>query len=248
MTTHGVVIAEEPVGAEAPAQTATYSGPAYIPEKFRSAEDPAAALAAAYAELEKKLGAGTPPAETPPPPNPEAPAETPPQPNPEAPQTGLAKFAAEFEKEGKLSDESYKELEKLGIDRVFVDNYIAGVQAVVSQRQTELQQAVGGAEAYEQMMAWGAANLTKAEQDAYDAALSTGDMDKIKAAAAAIHKKFTDANGQNPQVVVEGGTAKSTSGGYASRAELTRDQQDPRYATDPVFRDQVMKRALASNF
>ena len=82
--------------------------PEWLPEKFSSAED----MAAAYQALESKLG------------NPEA---TPAEPEGEQPESVSAINAAtdEFMESGKLSDETFEALEKSGLPKQLVESYIA---------------------------------------------------------------------------------------------------------------------------
>src|SRR5688572_25367502 len=108
-----------------------YKGPDYIPEKFRTAADPAKAMAEAYAELEKKQSA---PVKT----DAEKAAEeaaakaatekakTDGTKDDPAKQAAFDPFFSEFEKDGKLSDDSYAKLEGMGLSRDVVDAYVAG--------------------------------------------------------------------------------------------------------------------------
>lgn len=247
MTLQSVVIPAPVSGAEAPEPAPeAYTGPDYIPEKFRNAADPVRAMAEAYAAAVAKISA---PAET-------AEAKAAREATEAAAASAasgagvnpVAKYSEEFETTGKLADASYAELAALGYPRALVDTHIAGVQALVANDTSTIMAAAGGAEMFEQIRAWGETALPQAERDAFNAALSKRDMTTAAALAQNFKSKYEEANGKNPASIVGGAVVVGASGGYATRAELIRDQGDPRYRSDAAFRESVAQRALKSNF
>lgn len=245
-----VIIKQGETPAEKPAEAKPYAGPDYIPEKFRAAEDPAKAMAEAYAELEKKQSAPKPEEK---PATEEKPAEGA-KPNEEKPAAentaAFDPFYAEYEKEGKLSDASYEALNKLGVSRELADSFIAGQQAIASAAGAALMGAVGGEESYRSMLAWGAnGGLTQAEQDAYDNVLASGNSEATKTMAQAIFAKFKAATGEDPGRTIEGnGNSAGSAGRYQSYDQMLADMAKPEYRNDSAFREQVAQRAARSNW
>lgn len=211
--------------------------PSWLPEKFKSPED----FAKAYAELEKKQS--------------QAPAQKADE-KPEQQTQDEAKKAVEaggldfgaLEAEylgGGLSDQSYAKLEAIGIPRDVVDAYIAGQEAVAAQIRDEVVSEVGGEEAYGEMIAWAAQNLSPAEIAAYDNAVDSGDLNVVKLAVEGLKARFERSMGSEPRLLSGGVT--NTSDGFRSVEEMKTAMRDPRYRTDPAYRSDVERRVASSN-
>jgi hypothetical protein len=221
--------------------------PAWLPEKFATAED----FAKSYTELEKKLGTGTTP-----------PADKTAAPTLEVPKTeegaraqvenaglNFDEINAEFAKDGKLSDATYEKLSKAGINKGVADGYIAGQQALAAQIRTEVFTAVGGEEAYTEMVTWAKDALSPADITAYNTAVNSGDKSAMKLAVDGLKARYTADNGSSPTLIGGGsGNGAQVSGDvFRSTAELTTAMKDPRYATDPAYRTDVANRLSRSN-
>lgn len=217
--------------------------PAWLPEKFQSPE----AMAAAYAELEKKLGQ----------PKQEAPKQEPPVAPPQNPKvaenvlkdSGLdyQAFSQEFAQKGELSDDTYAKLEAAGIPRVMVDSFIEGQVAIADSIRTQVFSTVGGEEQFNAMTAWAASNMSKAEIDAFNATVDSGSVEQIKLAVRALQNAYTSANGSAPKYVNTGGNTQATSDVFRSTAELITAMSDPRYASDEAYRRDVEMKLARSN-
>ena len=219
--------------------------PSWLPEKFKSAED----MAQAYAALETKLGAGTPPAD------PAATPPTPPTPDDKTVADELSKgglslqeFSTEFDSKGSLSDESYAKLLAAGYDKSLVDNYISGQQARAELHTAEMKATVGGAEAYEKITTWAKAAMTPAEIDAYNLSVSSSNTDAAKLAMAGLKARYEAANGREPNLVKGQTGGNSAADVFASNREITEAMKNPRYKTDSAYRAQVVAKLGRSNF
>ena len=124
--------------------------PEWLPEKFASAED----LAKAYSELEKKQSTPK-----------EEPSQQQMRADAEASQ-GMEKFYTEYSQNGELSEKSYEELSKMGLDKNLVDGYIAGQQAIANAEVKIIHDTVGGADNYSKVIEYAQTNLSEAEQKA----------------------------------------------------------------------------------
>jgi hypothetical protein len=240
--------AVQPTGPEpapTPAPTPTEAArPDWLPEKFKSPEQ----LAQAYAELEKKLGQ---PKEAPA----EAPKETPKATEGTAPtpeeelavrRAGLDPEAieAEFLDSGKISEETYKKAEKIGLTRAFVDAFAQGRAAVAQRQLAELFTEVGGQEEFQRVSSWARANLQPSAISAIDRATQSGSLDEAKLVLRGLYARYQAAVGKNPNLV--SGDAPGSGDGFRSAAEVREAMRDPRYSRDPAYRADVEAKVRAS--
>ena len=251
---NSVTISSEPAGPEAPAPVtnpieaspppapaATEAArPAWLPEKFKSAED----LAKAYSALESKLGSSgeEQPAETAPTKD-DPMAIKPAEPVPDN-DSFVDKFSQEFMANGKLSDDSYKALAEKGYSKKMVDGFIAGQQAILEQSRSQIFGQVGGEDGYKEMISWASQNLSKGEIEAYNKAVSSQDWSSVQFAVNGLKARFDGTKGPK---LVQGQTG-NTREGFASRAELAKAVSDPRYKTDPAYRRKVEEKLSVSRF
>ena len=216
-----------------------------LPEKFKSVED----LAKSYSELEKKLGEQNPKQEEVDPVNKaelkeEAPKEEPKNDLEIAEKAvdnaglDMSSLADEYAQNGKLADKSYEALEKSGIPKEYVDQFIAGQKAIGEQQTNTVKDMVGGNEAYDEMAKWASDNMSEGEKKAYNTAVNSQDMDTVKLAVESLKAKYQTANGTEPNLV-QGKATPATEQGYASWAEVTQAMADPRYAKDPAYQAAV---------
>ena len=110
----------------------------------------------------------------------------------------------------------------------------------------ELFKMVGGEKAYQSMINWAGQNLSQEEIQMYDAVMGRGDPNAIFFAVQALSNKYTDAVGNDGQLLTGRGTAEATNV-FRSQAELVQAMSDPRYDSDPAYRQDVMRRLDNSN-
>ena len=218
--------------------------PDWLPEKFKSAED----MAQAYSELEKRLGGQEE--------NEEVPEE---QFDTELPQDEVADylaeqknldfdaFANEYYENGGLSDNAYNALEEAGIPRSVVDQYIEGQTAIMDDMRQEAFSVIGGEAEYNQMINWAANNLSEREQAAFNANLNTTNFDQAMFAIQGLAARYRSEAGKLSSNMVYGQTNTPSAGSYQSIAEMTREMNDPRYSSDPAFRQMVASKLKNSS-
>lgn len=218
--------------------------PDWLPEKFKSAED----MAQAYSELEKRLGGQEE--------NEEVPEE---QFDTELPQDEVADylaeqknldfdaFANEYYENGGLSDNAYNALEEAGIPRSVVDQYIEGQTAIMDDMRQEAFSVIGGEAEYNQMISWAANNLSEREQAAFNANLNTTNFDQAMFAIQGLAARYRSEAGKLSSNMVYGQTNTPSAGSYQSIAEMTREMNDPRYSSDPAFRQMVASKLKNSS-
>ncbi len=157
---------------------------------------------------------------------------------------------------GKLNDDMYGQLEKAGLSKSVVDNYLDGVrnevgfnpdpaEPVLSEADVnELKGLAGGEEGYNNLMEWAGNNLGEDAAKDYDAVLATGNKSAVKFAITALLGKYEDSMGRDSKIVT--GKESSTEN-YRSMAEVVRDMNKPEYRTDEAFRDDVLRKLAQSN-
>lgn len=239
-----VEINEAETTAEKPEEQVQENKVDGLPEKFKSVED----LAKSYSELEKKLGEPK-VEETPEPQAEETKQETDLEiANKAAESAGLNmdNLQSEFDENGALGEKSYEALEKAGIPKQYVDQFIAGQQAVVARTSNEIKELVGGDEGYNEMVSWAETNLSDAEKTAYNNAVNGSDLESIKLAVNGLKARYQGANGVEP-TLVKGKASASSGAGYRSWAEVTEAMNDPRYAKDPAYQADVKTKLSNSN-
>ena len=160
------------------------------------------------------------------------------------------------ENNGTLDDTMYEQLNKAGLNKDIVDNYLAGVrnslgtepnstQPILTDAEVkDLKGLAGGEQGYDNLMDWAANNLGEQAAKDYDDVLATGNKSAVKFAITALMGKYEDANGRDTNLITGKESAPET---YRSMAEVVRDMNKPEYTTDEAFRDDVIRKLAQSN-
>lgn len=198
--------------------------------KYKSAEE----LERGYLELQKRMGEG--------------------QPNQQESfdvSDQLAKAYESYSSEKKFDASAFENVSKEDLIKAFFENSEEVPQTEdsegpdLTQDQVDgMMNSVGGKEQYQQIMNWAVQNLPKSDIEAFDAIIESANPFQINMAVEAMAKRYTDSNGQEGQMI-QGRSAKMTDS-YRSQAEMIRDMNDPRYDTDPAYRNDVMTKLANS--
>jgi hypothetical protein len=120
-------------------------------------------------------------------------------------------------------------------------------QEVLTEEQAkQLFEMVGGEKAYQAMIAWAGQNLSKQEIEMYDSVMGRGDPNAIFFAVQALNSKYSEAVGNEGQMLTGRGTNDSVAA-FRSQAELVQAMSDPRYDSDPAYRQDVMRKLERSD-
>jgi len=103
---------------------------------------------------------------------------------------------------------------------------------------SNLRNIAGGDDGYGDMMRWAGENLTQKEIDMYDAVMDNGDKNAMSFAVQALFNRYQDANGIEGELLT-GKAASTQKDVFRSQAEVVRAMADPRYDTDPAYRQDV---------
>ena len=209
--------------------------PEWLDEKFESPED----MAKAYKELQKKMS--KPKAEK----KESAKAEE--ASAPEATTGAIDAARNEFTENGELSDKAFDALEAAGLPREFVEQYIAGQQAMSVQQAATIQESIGGAGNYEAMAEWAGENLADGDLDAFNAIVEGQSVEQARVAVKGLYAQFQAAGGKGPALVQGSTSGDAGVKPFGSTAQVTEAMRDPRYASDPAYRENVEKRMSVSS-
>lgn len=221
--------------------------------KFKTPEE----LEKAYLELQKKLGQETPetekePAEE----QPEASEEAPVEEEAEVSDVGkaLRDYSKEYEENGSLSDEAVEALSAMD-SKELVKEYLKFYQENAAQQQQQqvkvadelaILQSVGGPEAYQELVGWAAGNLAQEEISDFNGVVNSGNTAAIKFAVEALRNRRVAAEGNEAPLVTGRKSQGTSKDRFRSNAELARAIADPRYGSDPAYRQDVEQKLARS--
>jgi len=199
--------------------------------KFKDAED----LEKAYIELQSKLGSKDEQVQTPNQGEEGSSEET------EVTESFLNTLWEESQAEG-ITEETVKKLESMNpgeLAKMYLDERASSQQPLATSEDAKfLRDQVGGDEAYKTLISWASENFTEQEVSMYDSIMNTGDPNAMYFAIQALSNRYQQNNSIEGQLLT-GKTAPSTAEGFRSQAEVVRAMSDPRYDTDPAYRQDV---------
>ena len=199
--------------------------------KYKNTEE----LEAAYLELQKKLGSQ----------EEQEDVQAEPEETPEV--DWLSEAYNSINESGKLSEELTKQISEMN----GMDVFNAMQQTAVPGRDLSegemnaVYQAVGGQDQYGNLIDWAKDNFSEAEINAYDSVIESGDIGQINLALQALYYRYTDAMGQDGNLLQ--GKPAETQTGFRSQQELIAAMNDPRYDDDPAYRQDVLEKLDRSN-
>ena len=245
--TESVTITSEQTGPNAPgeeglevapnvmdmdAEATAVDRPDWLPEKFDSPE----AMAEAYGNLESKFSQDTAKAVA------EGDALT---------TEAIMTASAEYAQNGALSENMMDALVGKPITQEVVDMVMdqlsSGQKALAENAAGQIMAEVGGAESYQELVAWATENLSEEEITTFNAQVESDDINVIRLAVQNLHLRRGQVAPTNTPKLRQGTTAPTSSNAYQSVAQLTEAMKDPRYGKDPAYRQEVLDRMRVSN-
>lgn len=215
------VATTETAPTEAPAKEELILG------KFKSQED----LIKSYQELEKKQSEA-PKEET------KLEADTPPS------TFDFNSAQKEFDENGELSENTIQSLEKAGLPKSYIDNYLAGLDAVAQKFEQQAFESTGGEENYKSMTDWVTENLPESEIQQFNNNIS-GDNETALFTIKGMYARFQSET-KEPSLSTGDNAQQQSGSAYESLGQMKADMADPRYATDSAFRKMVADKVSRS--
>tara|TARA_R110000824_G_scaffold301518_2_gene489499 strand:+ start:3572 stop:4429 length:858 start_codon:yes stop_codon:yes gene_type:complete len=227
--------------------------------KFESQED----LEAAYKELEKKLHEPSDnqvqadddtPTELPSDEVSEAGDEKEPTLDDEEPADTASGDAGEvvatafeaLQSDGEVTEDVYGKFEKAGISKELVDHVKELQQFKDQAGNRAIQDSIGGEDSYGKMVDWAGNNLSDKEIDIFDSIMDNGTPDEVQFAVSNLNSRMENATQPKQSRLIKADAIAAATGGYPSQAHMLADMKDPRYNSDPSFRDRVMAKSNSS--
>jgi len=167
-------------------------------------------------------------------------------------QEALSVIEAEYAGEG-LTAESYAKLQEVGYSKAFVDSYIRGQEALVSQYVQQAKAYAGGEERFNSLHAHLKSTNPEAAES-LETAFNNRDLATVKAIVNLAGQSFTKKFGKpsertvTKQAVPAKAAPKAAVEGYNTRSEMVKDMSDPRYRSDSKFRAEVEAKTWAAKF
>ena len=167
-------------------------------------------------------------------------------------QSSLEKAYLELQKKlGEPNDESeageeVEQEEQTSQEEDVLEDDSSGEQ-LSEEQANQLFEMVGGEKAYKSMIDWAGQNFTKEEVQMYDSVMGKGDPNAIFFAVQALNSKYTDAVGNDGQLLTGQRSAAQQDAQFRSQQELVQAMSDPRYDRDPAFRDDVIRKLQNSD-
>jgi len=215
--------------------------------KYKNAQD----LEKAYIELEKKLGSNSRDES-------ESTEEVEEEPvKEESEDYGdlpdlFARAGDEYSQNGELSAETLEAFSQMSSQELVQAYFEMQAQQpsvegreLSPQEVSQLQNMVGGQDAYSKMTSWAADNFSADEIEAFDSLVESGNTNAIKLALQALYYRYTDSMGVEGEML-SGKPARSQDV-FRSQAELVRAMSDSRYDNDPAYRQDVIEKLERSD-
>ena len=149
-------------------------------------------------------------------------------------------FQQEYNETGQLSEDAYLALQEAGIEPQMVDTWIAGQEAVADQQIDSIYNMVGGEDVYNGMLEWAGNNLEPWEMDSFNDQIESLDANSMFAVQG-LMARMQNQEGSPPRLF-QGEPSEYSAPKYDSLSQLTSAMSDPRYASDPAYRNEVASR------
>jgi len=177
--------------------------------------------------------------------------------NPKADETGkltheqMGKYTEEFNSNGGISEESYGELEELGISKAVVDGYIQGQAAIQEARTNKVYESVGGQDVYSDMIQWAKDNWTAPQIEVFNNNVNSGGESQVMFSVEALKSQYEAAQGSPIPKRALTGTSKGASQGskgFETKDEMYKAMNNKLYGKDAAYTNMVASKIALSTF
>jgi len=199
--------------------------------KFEDAQQ----LEKAYIELQRKLGSK------------EEQQEPEPQ-QEEEPENPILTLIDEARTSDEFDLNKFKDLDPTEVAKTFLENTSEDSGRDLSEKEVDsIRNSVGGEESYGQLMEWANQNYPKQVIEAFDQLVDSGNSFAIQLAVNGLMADYEANNGLDGTLLTGKGSPPAQADVFRSQAEVVRAMNDPRYDTDPAYRQDVFDKLGRSN-
>jgi len=160
-----------------------------------------------------------------------------------------------YANEGQLSPDTIEQFKEMSSNDL-VNAYIAiqennpqaqGAPAVdlTDSEVNTIHNSVGGEAEYNRLIDWAGENADQTKMNAFNSIIQNGNATAIQIAVAGLRSEYENQQGYEGRMLT--GKAARVSNGYRSQAEVVQAMSDPRYDTDPAYRQDVYDKLERSN-
>ena len=159
-----------------------------------------------------------------------------------------------YANEGQLSAETMEQFKEMSSNDL-VNAYIAIQENNPNQgapsadltdaEMNSVYNSAGGEAEYNRLTAWAADNLPERKLDAFNSMVDQGNATAIQIAVQGLRSEYEAQEGYEGRMLT-GKSARAVDG-FRSQAEVVRAMSDPRYDTDPAYRQDVYDKLERSN-
>ena len=103
----------------------------------------------------------------------------------------------------------------------------------------------GGEAEYNRLTSWAADNVPESKLDAFNSIIDKGNATAIQIAVSGLRSEYEAQEGYEGRMLQ--GKAARAANGFRSQAEVVQAMSDPRYDTDPAYRQDVYDKLEVSN-
>ncbi len=172
----------------------------------------------------------------------------------------ITEASLEFDEKGSMSPETvekfsslsstdlikaYEEIQKRAAENRPATEETAAVD-LSNAEINQIQNSVGGEQAYQQLLGWATNNLPSEYVQSFDNLVDTGNANAIQLALNGIKAQYEQVNGYEGRMLTGKG-AKTSGQTFRSQQEVVDAMGDPRYDRDPAYRQDVMEKLNRSN-
>jgi len=160
-----------------------------------------------------------------------------------------------YANEGQLSPdtiEQFKEMSSSDLVNAYIaiqeNNPQAGGTSATDLTDSEVNQihnSAGGEAEYSRLLDWARDNAEPRKMDAFNSIIQNGNATAIQIAVAGLRSEYENQQGYEGRMLT--GKAARASNGFRSQAEVVQAMSDPRYDTDPAYRQDVYDKLEISN-
>ena len=159
-----------------------------------------------------------------------------------------------YANEGQLSPDTMEQFKEMSSSDL-VNAYIAiqennpnqgGYSADLTDAEmNQVYNSAGGEAEYNRLTEWAADNLSDRKLDAFNSMIDQGNATAIQIAVSGLRSEYEAQEGYEGRMLT--GKAARAVDGFRSQAEVVRAMSDPRYDTDPAYRQDVYDKLERSN-
>ena len=159
-----------------------------------------------------------------------------------------------YANEGQLSPETMEQFKEMSSNDL-VNAYIAIQENNPNQggysedltdaEMNQVYNSAGGEAEYNRLTEWAADNLSDRKLDAFNSMIDQGNATAIQIAVSGLRSEYEAQEGYEGRMLT--GKAARAVDGFRSQAEVVRAMSDPRYDTDPAYRQDVYDKLERSN-